>query len=659
MVHIGTTLHPWLGVAFDPIFCHVVTQLIIEGMLSVKFVDPLWGNIRGVFSTIILGSVLSIGTVQTAGAQEPLTGQELSPGTGPKHGIAMHGSPKMPLGFSRFPFVTEGAMKGGEITLTKDEAFDSLNTYIAKGIAWHEVRHLSFESLMMRSPDEPFTLYGLLAQTIETPYDRSWVEFTLNPKAKFSDGTPVTIEDVIFSMEILREKGRPNMRRFYSKIDRVETPGPGRVRFIFGPDGDREAPLLLGLMSVISKAYYTENEFEETSLLAPLGSGPYIIEDVDPGRSLTFERNPDYWGKDLAVNRGRHNFNRIKFEFYRDENSKFEAFKKGLSQFRTEYDPTRWAQGYDFHGTRNALVLKEDFSHGRPSGMLGFAFNTRRELFTDPRVREALIYTLDFEWMNKNFFFDVFTRTQSYFDNSELASTSPISDHERRLLAPYAQYVRSDIFQNGWRAPVNGNRQNARENAMEALALLEDAGWHIKNGTLVNDTTLEPFKFEILLGSRTLEKVALNYATTLKRLGIVAEVRVVDSSQFQQRRQTYDFDMIPFRWGGTLSPGNEQSFRWGSKEADIDGTFNVVGAKNPAIDAMIEKIVLAQTRQELIAATRALDRVLLSGFYAVPLYHQEADQISWWGELQPPRNTPMLGWSYGFGLSNWWMTSDN
>jgi peptide/nickel transport system substrate-binding protein len=606
------------------------------------------------FRVAFLAGLLS---TSTAAAQDQFS--SASPGTGPRHAIAMHGDPKEPIGFGHFPFVNEKADKGGEVVIAKSEPFDSLNTFIVKGTPWMEVRHLSFESLMMRSPDEPFTLYGLLAATIETPEDRSWVEFRLNPHACFSDGSPVTAEDVVFSMEILRDEGLPNLRRFYSKIDRVETPGDGRVRFIFGADGDREAPLLLGLMSVVSKTWYTSHTFNKTSLVPPLGSGPYIISDVDPGRTLTFTRNPDYWGRNLSVNRGRHNFDTIKLEYYRDENSKFEAFKKGLNSFRVEYSPNRWAKDYDFPGTRNALVLQDSFEHNKPSGMLGFAFNTRRDLFADVRVREALILPFDFEWMNANFYFDLYTRTQSFFDNSELASTREISAGEIELLAPWREYIRDDIYQEGWSAPVNGNRENARANARRALGLLGQAGWHIREGILTNDKTGAPFKFEITLAGRGLEKVATNYTSSLKRLGIQAEIRIVDSSQFEMRRKTFDFDMIPFRWWGTLSPGNEQANRWGSTAADIEGSLNVAGAKNPAVDAVIASLVQARTREDLVAATRALDRALLSGFYAVPLYHQETDQIAWWGELQHPRKTPLQGWTYGFGLANWWMEGTN
>lgn len=605
--------------------------------------------------TQTLSGLLLAATLSSAALAQDM----LSPGTGPKHAIAMHGEPKMPEGFGQFPFVYEAANQGGELVLAESQPFDSLNPFIVKGITWGRVNHLTFESLLFRSPDEPFTLYGLLAEFVEVPEDRSWVEFTLNPAAEFSDGSPVTVEDVIFSMETLRDQGRPNHRTFYSLIDRAEQTGPRSVRFVFNEKSNFEMPLIMGHMAVFSKAFFETREFNKTTLEPVMGSGPYTIEEVDAGRSLRFVRNRDYWGDLLGVNKGRNNFEEIKIEYYRDENSNFEGFKKGLNLFRFEYNPTRWAKGYDFPGTRNALVLKDSFEHSRPSGMLGLAMNTRRAKFSDVRVREALIYPLDFEWMNENFYSGAYVRTQSFFDNSELSSRHAIDWREEQLLAKFPGAVDADIYENGWTAPVNGNRQNARNNAKRALDLLGEAGWHIVDGVLKNDVTGEAFSFEILLSGTSMQKVAQNYATSLKRIGITCTVRVVDDTQYQLRRKNFDFDMIPWRWWGTLSPGNEQANRWGTGAADAPGSGNVAGVKSPAVDALIEDIVAARTREELVAATRALDRTLLSGYYAVPLYHQEADMISWWGELQMPRTTPLQGWAYRFGLSNWWMTSDN
>jgi peptide/nickel transport system substrate-binding protein len=632
---------------------------------------PRLRNVRELF----IGSVTaSLVLISGAFAQDlpPIglalgSGDRLAPGTGPKHAIAMHGEPALPYTFRKLPFANDGAIKGGEITVSPeaygaDVAFDSLNPFIVKGNAYWDIRHLTFESLMARNPDEPFTLYGLLAKSIETPQDRSWVEFTLRKHAEFSDGTPLTIDDVIFSFETLREHGLPNMRRYYGKVKTVTQTGPRKVRFIFAERGDREAPLLLGLMPILSKAYYSEHEFNKTTLEPPIGSGPYIIASVDAGRSVTFRRNEKYWGQNLPINAGRNNFDVIKVESFRDENSKFEAFKKGLATLRFEGDPTRWNKAYDFTATRNALILLDDFDHKRPSGMYAFAFNTRREIFSDPRVRKALIYPFDFEWMNQNFFYNTYARTQSYFDNSNLSAIGPASAQERTLLAPWIDQVEPDLLEAGWKAPINGSRENARANAIKAMNLLKSAGWRIKDKKLTHEITGEIFQFEILLPNRSQERVALNYAKTLERLGIEVDVRVVDSAQFQQRLQTYDFDMVPFKWWGSLSPGNEQAFRWGSLEADKEGTYNIAGVKSPAVDALIGSIIAAKTRQDLVTATRALDRVLLSGYYVLPLYHEKADRIAWWGELQHPRRTPLMGWAYsgaGYRLSAWWMTSDN
>jgi peptide/nickel transport system substrate-binding protein len=617
------------------------------------------------FKAILVGAFIAFGSLPSN--SQGLTDPTPSPGTGPKHAIAMHGAPALGPTFRKLPFAHDGALKGGSVTLSPeaygdDVIFDSLNPFIVKGSAYWGIRHLVFESLMTRNPDEPFSLYGMLAQTIETPEDRTWVEFVLRPGAKFSDGSPVTPEDVLFSMETLREKGLPNFRRYYGMIETAEITGPNSIRFNFSEEADRETPLLVSLMPILSKAYYTDHEFNKTTLEPPIGSGPYRISGVDPGRSVTFSLNPNYWGQRLPVNVGRNNFEQIKLESFRDNNSKFEAFKKGLFTMRFEGDPDRWTNSYDISATRNALILMDEFKHDRPSGMLGLAFNTRKPLFTDKRVRQALTLPFDFEWMNENFFHGAFTRSQSYFDNSELAAKGPASFAERELLALWAQDLDPSLINQGWTAPVNGDRANARANALKAMALLKEAGWAVKDGALTYSATGQTFEFEILLPNRTHERIALVYAKSLKRLGITANVRVVDSAQYQQRLQTFDYDMVPFRWAGSLSPGNEQAYRWGSEAANQEGSYNIAGVQSPAIDGVIQALVEARTRNELITAARALDRLLLSGYYAVPLYHQTVDRMAWWGELRHPSQTPLLGWGYGgagFRLSTWWMSADN
>jgi peptide/nickel transport system substrate-binding protein len=587
--------------------------------------------------------------------------EDLSPGTGPRHAIAMHGEPLYPLDFEHFGYADPLAPKGGDLVVGEMGTFDSLNPYIVRGrpawsIATGAFGRRVFESLMARSADEPFTLYGLLAETVETPEDRSWVAFTLRPEARFSDGSPVTVDDVIFSMETLRDQGRPNHRNFYSKVVRVDRLGERTVRFVFDPEAtDREAPLLMGLMPILSNRYYTENEFDRTSMAPPLGSGPYVVARVDPGRSITYRRNPDYWGKELPVNRGLHNFDTVRHDYYRDGNALFEAFKAGLVHIRVEGDPARWANGYDFPAARDGRIYRDEIEHGRPSGMFALVFNTRRPAFSDVRVREALTLAFDFEWINDNFFHGAYRRTRSFFDNSELAAKGPASELERRILAPFPDAVRADILEHGWVPPVGGGQAEIRENLRQAVAILREAGYEIRNRRMINTATGRPLAFEIMIVEPDHERVALHYKRTLERLGIEVSLRTVDSSQFQQRWDNFDFDMMPFTWGGTLSPGNEQRFRWGSQMADIPGSFNLPGVRSQAVDAAIDALTAANSREELVAAARALDRLLLSGYYVLPLYHQAADRVAWWVDLNHPDRHALTG----YRLEAWWMMPTN
>jgi len=491
---------------------------------------------------------------------------------------------------------------------------------------------------------------------VEVPEDRSWVEFTLRPEAEFSDGSPLTVDDVIFSLKTLRDKGRPNTRRYYALVRDIQRLGDHKVRFVFKKEANQEMPLIMGLMPVLSKKYYSTHKFEETTLEPPLGSGPYIITKVDPGRRIAFTRNPDYWGAGLAVNAGQNNFDTIRYDYFRDSAALFEAFKSGEITVRFERDAKNWATGYDFLATRNGQVIRAEIPHGRPADMYGLVFNTRRALFHDKRVRQALLLMFDFEWMNKNFFYNSYKRVQSYFDNSELSSHNrAANDLEKILLNPYRKEIPKDILEHGWTAPVGGSPANSRKNKAAALSLLYDSGWIIKDGRLINKDTNKPFEFEILLREPQEERVALTYAKALKSLGIKASVLMVDSTQYQARLATYDFDMTPFKWRGTLSPGNEQAFRFGSKEADIDGTFNLAGVKSDAVDAMIEAITQAKSRTDLIAATRSLDRLLLSGIYVIPFYYQPVDRVAYWAEIQIPQHIPLTG----VKIKTWWMLPDN
>lgn len=569
----------------------------------------------------------------------------------PQHGIAMHGAPRHGPEFEHFSYANPHAPKGGDLKLAAIGSFDSLNPLIIKGVSAGGIRDYVFESLMARAYDEPFSLYGLLAETVETPEDRSWVEFRVREEARFSDGTPVTVDDVVFSLETLRDKGRPNHKYYYSKVAQIVRPDAQTVRFVFGPDGDREMPLIMGLMPIIPKHIYETRAFDETTLVPPIGSGPYVITEVEPGARVVYSRSPNYWGKDLPVNRGHYNFDRLIYDYFRDANASFEAFKAGLYDIRPEDDPTRWATGFDIPAVRDGRIELKSFTKATPSGMRALVYNTRRAVFDDPQVRAALGLVFDFEWVNTNFYYSAYKRTQSFYDGSELASTArPASDAERTLLAPYAGVVSDEILSNGYTAPVSDGTARNRQNRRTAIKTLESAGWVIKDGVMVDATSGQPLAFEITVATPEDQRLALNYSDALKSIGVDGNVRYVDSSQYQQLRQTYDFDMIFNFWYASLSPGNEQSFYWGMDAADQDGTRNYMGVKEPAVDAMIEAMLAARERDQFVAAVRALDRVLLSGDYVIPLFYQPDQWVAYWSRLKHPEETSL----YGYRINTWW-----
>ena len=570
---------------------------------------------------------------------------------GAQHAIAMHGAPKMPAGFTAMPYVNPDAPKGGRLTLGVLGTFDTVNPLVVRGLALPNIRGYVIEGLMARGYDEPFTLYGLLAESVETDDNRSFVTFNLNPRARFSDGRPVTPEDVVFTWQLLRDKGRPNHRTYYSKVSAAKITGPHSVRFDLSGNNDRELPLILGLMPVLPKHAIDPDHFEETTFTPLVSSGPYIIKSVDPGRSATFVRNPDYWGADLPINRGLWNFDEIKFDFYRDENALFEAFKKGLYDLRVENDVTRWQTGYNTPAFKAGRYVKETFRNGTPVGMSGLVFNTRRPIFADIRVREALASLFDFEWVNKNFFFGLQKRTASYFEGSDLSSVGrPADERERAWLAAYPGAVRDDVLDGRYRPSRSDGSGRDREILKKALGLLSAAGYELEGTVLRHRDTHEPLTFEILVSTRDQERVALAYARDLKRVGIAATVRSVDAVQFDRRRLTYDYDMMPYRWDQSLSPGNEQSFYWGSVSADVDGTRNYMGARSKAIDAMIAQLLTARNRGTFESAVRALDRVLISGFYVVPLFHLPDQWVARWTRVDHPKATPL----FGFLPEAWW-----
>jgi microcin C transport system substrate-binding protein len=566
------------------------------------------------------------------------------------HALILHGAPKYPADFPHFDYANPDAPKGGEVILAAIGTFDSLNPFILRGVAAAGLG-LAFDTLLTGSYDEAFTEYGLLAESIELPADRKWVAFTLRPEARFHDGKPVTAADVVWSFEMLKSKGAPFYRAYYADVQKAEALGEHKVKFSFGGPTNMELPLIIGQMPVLPKHYFADKEFERTTLEPIPGSGPYRIASFEPGRAITYERVADYWARDLGVNKGRHNFDRIRFDYYRDATVAIEAFKAGAYDFRQENSAKEWATAYDFPALRQGLVVQREIPHELPTGMQGFVMNTRRAIFSDPRVRQAMNYAFDFEWSNKALFHGAYSRTESYFSNSELASRGLPEGEELKILERFRGQIPDTVFTTEYKAPVTDGSGNNRANLRIALGLLREAGWQVKDGKLVNAAG-EPFAFEILLSSPTFERVALPYAKNLERLGIQASVRTVDTAQYQNRTDNFDFDMTVEGWGQSLSPGNEQRDFWGSSRRDEPGSRNTAGIADPVVDQLIDLVIQAPDRESLIARTRALDRVLLWGHYVVPHWHIRVFRTVYWNKFAQPEIAPK--YALGF-LDLWWI----
>jgi microcin C transport system substrate-binding protein len=568
----------------------------------------------------------------------------------PAHAIAMHGSPKYGPGFTHFDYVDPDAPKGGTVRLAAvGSTFDSLNPFIIKGVP-AEGANLPFETLLTGSADEAFTGYGLIAQSVEVPPDRSWVIFTLRPEARWHDGQPITADDVLFSFGTLRTQGHPQYRFYYQAVAKAEKLGPLRVKFTFKPGDNRELPLIVGQMPILPRHYWQGKDFGKTTLEPPLGSGPYRIASFEPGRNIVYQRVPDYWGKDLAVRRGQDNFDTIRYDYYRDSTVALEAFKAGSYDWRLENEAKKWATGYqDWSALADGRGYMVRFPNGRPTGMQAFVYNLRRPLFQDPRVRQALAYAFDFEWTNRQLFYGQYERTESFFSNSELASRGLPGPAELDVLTPLRAEVPPEVFTTEYRAPSTDGSGNIRPNLRIAMDLLEQAGWRVVDGKLTKDG--QPFRFEILLVQPAWERITLPFVGNLKRLGIDASVRTVDNAQYKERTDHYDFDMVVNVWGESLSPGNEQRGFWGSGAADEVGGDNVAGIRNPAVDSLIDQLVAAPDREALVARTRALDRVLLWNHYVIPQWHLGVDRVAFWNRFGMPKVVP----TQGVDLMTWWM----
>ena len=569
------------------------------------------------------------------------------------HAIAMHGEPKYPDSFQYVDYANPDAPKGGKIILSSTGSYDSFNPFILKGTAAAGIGNL-YETLTTGSSDEAFTEYGLIAKTIEWPDDRSWVAFTIREEAVWHDGKKISPEDVIWTFNTLMEKGHPFYKYYYGDVVEVIQENDNKVRFNFKGNTNLELPLIVGQLPVLPKHYWTNKNFEETSMDIPIGSGPYKIKNFDAGRTITYELDSDYWGKNIPIKKGTENFGVIQYEYYKDRSIEREAFKSGDIDLFSENTSKDWATSYDTPAVQNGLIKKELIEHQNPQGMQGFAFNTRKEIFEDKRVREALSYAFDFEWTNKNLFYNAYKRTNSFFENSELASSGVPLGGELDLLNDYKELLPQKLFQEEYNPPKTDGSGFMRKELQEATKLLQDAGWELQEGKLINKKSGSKFEFELLLVSPAFERIVLPFKDNLAKLGIDVSVRTIDSAQYQNRLDGFDFDMIVSTFSQSLSPGNEQRNFWGSDAAKTNGSRNIIGISNEVIDSLIEKVISAKDREDLIVTTRALDRVLLWNHYVIPQWHISAYRTLYWDIFDKPSVRP----KYSLGTNTWWVVAD-
>ena len=584
-----------------------------------------------------------------------LIAQNLLAKTNISHAIAMHGEPKYDQNFISVEYVSNNAEKGGNIVRSAIGTYDTFNPFTLKGTSAAGIG-LLYESLTVGSSDEAFTEYGLLAKSIEWPDDRSWVTFTLRDEAKWHDGKKITSDDVVWTFNTLMEKGHPFYKYYYGDVSEVIKITENKVKFEFSTNTNKELVLIVGQLPVLPKHYWENKNFEETTLDVPIGSGPYKVKSFDAGRSITYELDMDYWGFEnniVPIKVGKDNMGSIRYDYYKDRGVEREAFKSGEIDFFSENTSKEWATGYDIDAVTEGLIKKELIPHENPQGMQAFAFNTRKDIFADKRVRKALSFAFDFEWTNKNLFYGAYKRTDSFFENSELASSGLPSQAELAYLNPYIDQLPEEIFNEEYSNPKTDGSGFIRNELQEATKLLQEAGWKLRDGKLENSNG-KPFEFEILLVSPAFERIVLPFIDNLEKLGINASLRTIDSSQYQKRIESFDFDMVVFTFSQSLSPGNEQRNFWSSGAADTNGSRNIIGIKNNVIDLLIENLINAKDREDLITISRALDRVLLWNYYVIPQWHISAYRVLYWDMFDQPKQKP----KYSLGFDTWWVNQN-